>query len=248
MIFYFSGTGNSAYIAKRIGKILDEPINSINDFIKNGKTVSAVEGERLVFVTPTYAWRMPRIVEEWIRKCDFSGKHEVYSVMTCGSENGNASHYIKEFCAAKGFTYMGCAEIVMPENYIAMYSTPTQEEAKKIIADAEQLITETAERIRDCSKLPEHKIRFGDFVKSGIINPIFYKFFVHATKYQAKDTCINCGKCVANCPLNNIELKDNRPVWGNNCTHCMACICKCPVGAIEYGKHSVGQQRYQCPY
>jgi flavodoxin len=68
MIFCFSGTGNSAYIANRIGKILDEPVNSINAFMKNNKTASASEGERLIFVTPTYAWRIPRVVQEWIGK------------------------------------------------------------------------------------------------------------------------------------------------------------------------------------
>ena len=40
--------------------------------------------------------------------------------------------------------------------------------------------------------------------------------------------------------------KDGKPVWGNDCTHCMACICKCPTEAIEYGKVSIGQNRYVC--
>ena len=44
--------------------------------------------------------------------------------------------------------------------------------------------------------------------------------------------------------MNNVALKDGKPVWGKVCTHCMACICYCPVSAIEYGKKSVGQPRY----
>jgi len=52
---------------------------------------------------------------------------------------------------------------------------------------------------------------------------------------------------VKECPLNNIHLKENKPVWDKECTHCMACICKCPTEAIEYGKNSVGKVRYQCP-
>ena len=56
--------------------------------------------------------------------------------------------------------------------------------------------------------------------------------------------CIGCGQCVKRCPMNNVAIKDGKPVWGRNCTHCMACICYCPVSAIEYGKKSVGQPRY----
>ncbi len=44
--------------------------------------------------------------------------------------------------------------------------------------------------------------------------------------------------------MNNIALKDGKPVWENACIHCMACICYCPVSAIEYGKKCVGQPRY----
>ena len=56
--------------------------------------------------------------------------------------------------------------------------------------------------------------------------------------------CIGCGQCAKRCPMNNVTLKDGKPVWGKACTHCMACICYCPVSAIEYGKKSVGQPRY----
>ena len=56
--------------------------------------------------------------------------------------------------------------------------------------------------------------------------------------------CIGCGQCAKRCPMNNVTIKDGKPVWGKVCTHCMACICYCPVGAIEYGKKSVGQPRY----
>ena len=70
---------------------------------------------------------------------------------------------------------------------------------------------------------------------------------IHVTGNLAEidyDKCVGCGKCAKMCPLNNIELKNSKPVWGKNCTHCMACICLCPTEAIEYGKKSVGKPRY----
>lgn len=94
---------------------------------------------------------------------------------------------------------------------------------------------------------PQPEPTFKDRMDSGIINPLFYPVFVHANKFYATDTCIACKKCVNVCPLQNIRLKNGKPVWGKNCTHCMACISRCPREAIEYGKHSKGMPRYVCP-
>lgn len=86
-----------------------------------------------------------------------------------------------------------------------------------------------------------------DKLNSGLINDLFYPLFVHSKKFYATEDCISCGKCKTLCPLNNIEIKGGKPVWGNSCTHCMACICRCPTNAIEYGSHSKGLIRYVCP-
>lgn len=247
MIFYFSGTGNSEYAAKQIAGILGDPAVFLNDKIKEKEGIAVKPGERLVFVVPTYAWRIPRLVEAWILKAAFEGTHKAYFVMTCGGGIGNAEKYLQKLCEQKHFIYMGCAEIVMPENYIAMYPAPEEMEAKMIVTKAVPEIRKAAEYIRDDRKLPEIKISLQDKIKSGIINDIYYPVCVHADKFYVKDNCIGCGKCEKACPLNNVKLQDNRPVWGKRCTHCMACICGCPVEAIEYGKKSVGQPRYQCP-
>ena len=62
MILYFSGTGNSGYAARRIADGLGKPLLCLNDRIRAGDTAPVETGERLVIVTPTYAWRIPRIV------------------------------------------------------------------------------------------------------------------------------------------------------------------------------------------
>ena len=85
-----------------------------------------------------------------------------------------------------------------------------------------------------------------DKLKSGPINALYYKFLVKAKAFYTTDACSGCGKCEKACVLNNITIKDGKPIWGNKCTHCMACICGCPTAAIEYGKKSQGKPRYQC--
>ena len=244
MILYFSGTGNSKYVAKRIADALGDEIVNLNDRIKASDTSPVETGERLIVVTPTYAWRIPRVVRDWLLRTEPRGAKQAWFVMTCGSEIGNANKYNRELCAEKAISCMGTAQIVMPENYIAMFSAPQADEARQIVAKAESSIDRAIAAIQANQPFAPTRNNLYDRFMSGPVNPIFYKFFVKANAFAASSACIGCGQCAKRCPMNNITLKDSKPVWGRNCTHCMACICYCPKEAIEYGKKSVGQPRY----
>ena len=247
MVYCFSGTGNSAYIAKKISDKTGERFFDINAAVKSGgKDPVNDESDRLVFVTPTYAWRIPKVVDEWIRATDFGEKKRAWFVMDCGGEIGNAAKYNIKLCKAKNFTYMGTYQIVMPENYIAMFGVPEKEKALKIIEKAEPFIDCAGSAIADGAKFPLPRNNLYDRFMSGAVNGIFYRMFVKADSFTVGGGCKGCGLCVSVCPLNNIRLENNKPVWGKNCTHCMACICRCPYEAIEYGKKSIGKPRYTC--
>lgn len=247
MILYFSATGNSEYVAKRIGDTVGGQIQNLFDKIKTNDHSQMRSEAPWVVVVPTYAWRIPRIVENWLKNTELAGSRDLYFVMTCGADIGNAGKYLKAFCAEKGMNYRGCAEIVMPENYIALFSTPSKEEALKIIEKAEEVIDQTARFIQNGMPIPQPNVSLAGRLSSGIVNDLFYPMFVHAKKFSVTDQCISCGKCVKVCPLDNVRLEQGRPVWGGRCTHCMACICRCPKEAIEYGRHSKGLPRYVCP-
>lgn len=247
MILYFSGTGNSEYAAKRIGvKAADQVVNLFEKIRDND--FSEMRSEHpWVIVVPTYAWRIPRIVEKWLKATSLTGNPDIYFVMTCGGSISNAGKYLQKLCAGKNMHYCGCMEIVMPENYIALFSTPAKEQALQIIARAESKIDRAAHTIQSGGTFPQPPLSFGDKMNSSIVNDVFYPLFVHAKKFYTTDACISCGKCVNVCPLRNVSLHDGKPVWGDHCTHCMACICRCPKEAIEYGSHSKGLPRYICP-
>ncbi len=257
MILYFSGTGNSEYAAKRIAEKTGDEVFNLFEKIKNRDF--SMEHPEIIFpeiehpdspwviVAPTYAWRIPRILQEWLEKTKLPGSREMYFVMTCGGDIGYAGKYLRELCHSINMDYQGCYPIVMPENYIAMFSSPSKEEALEIIRRAEGEIDRAAAFITGRRMFPQLPLTVKDKMNSGIVNHLFYPMFVHAKKFYAADTCISCGKCASVCPMNNIRIEKGKPVWGNDCTHCMACICRCPVEAIEYGKHSIGLTRYTCP-
>ena len=225
MVLYFTGTGNSRYLARRIAEGLEMPLYDLNACIKAGDTAPVQTGRDVVLVTPTYAER-------------------IWFVMDCGSEIGNAAKYNRQLAVQKQLQYMGTAQIIMPENYIAMFNAPQKEQAKSIVEQAEPELQKVLTRLRAGQQFPPPRDNLYDRLMSGPVNPVFYRFFVKAEAFRATGACIGCGKCVELCPLNNIHLENGKPVWGKNCTHCMACICYCPKEAIEYGKKSKGKPRY----
>ena len=218
MIFYFSGTGNSRYCAKRLAHRLGDEAVDAFPFLRDDHFPALTSRSPWVFVSPTYGWQLPRIFEALLRGGRFSGSRDAYFVMTCGAEIGDPIPRLEALCRDMGLTYRGVLPVVMPENYI-----------------------------RRGESLPPVRRGAIDKLKSGPVNAFFYRFIIKAGPFHSTSTCVGCGKCAAVCVENNIRLRDGRPVWGDRCTHCMACICGCPAGAIEYGRASRGKPRYQCP-
>ncbi|MCR5649120.1 MAG: EFR1 family ferrodoxin [Oscillospiraceae bacterium] len=247
MILFFTGTGNSEYAARRIGRITGETPVSLVNRIRSGDT-SPLESETpWVICAPIYAWQMPRIVRDHIAATELRGSRDVYFVLTCGGDTGNADKYARRLCESKGLNFRGLARVVMPENYIAMFSAPDEEEARRIIEKAVPGIDAAAELIREGRDLPPVKKGVMAGFLSAAVNRGFYASAIKDRDFFATDACISCGLCAEVCPLGNIELRDGRPVWKGTCTQCMSCICRCPVQAIEYGKKSAGKPRYICP-
>jgi ferredoxin len=244
MILYFSGTGNSRHAAQIIRSVTGDELVSMNDLIKNGNAKPLTSEKPFVFVCPTYAWRIPRIVEKFIREHVFTGSKKAYFILTCGDIVGNAAGHIKGFCAEKGLALSGFAAVVMPENYVAMFPVPGKAQAREGIRKAIPEIQALAREIKEGRIIKGKKSGFVGVLQSGMVNSIFYSMFVTAKGFHSTDACTHCGQCVGLCPLNNVTLAEGKPQWGRVCTHCMACIGGCPEGAIEYKRKTQGKPRY----
>ena len=246
MVLYFTGTGNSRYVARKIAEEINDELVSMNELIKQGSTNELISNKPFIFVCPTYTWRLPNVVTEFIRKVKFSGNNKVYFLMTCAGDTARAINYIQKLCNDKGFELKGMSEVIMPNNYIALSPVTDEKTAKEIIKKADEKISKIASDIRNEDNfMVAGSDGFGGAVKSSTLaNILFYKLLASAKGFNVTDKCIGCGKCVKLCPLNNIVLKDNKPSWGNDCTHCMACISACPTKAIEYKNGTKNRERY----
>jgi LysM repeat protein len=69
MIFYFSGCGNSKYVAETIAAGLNDNLTFIPEAAREGRyDYTLAEGERLGFVFPVYSWAPPKLVLDFVKK------------------------------------------------------------------------------------------------------------------------------------------------------------------------------------
>ena len=244
MVVFFSGTGNSRYAASMIADHIGDTLADAGRAIQTGHPAQLDSQLPWVFVSPTYGWRIPRIFADWLRQGQFTGSKEVYFVMTCGSDIGGAEKHLRQLCVQQGWHFRGVLEVVMPENYLAMFPVPDAAACAPIMDSARKTLETGIAAIQNNAPFAPRKKRFLDGLKSGLVNRLFYRFFVHAKPFHSTRSCASCGRCAQVCPLNNIQMVDGLPQWGEHCTRC---ITLCPMKAIEYGKKSVGKPRYRCP-
>ena len=247
MILYFTGTGNSRFVAKRIAEATGDRAVDAAQWIRRGETAAFTDPGTYVFVSPIYVASPPRAFLDFIAGSDFPAGASAYFVLTCAGGMGAAPVYCHKAAEGRGLTWRGAAQVRMPQNYLLFFKTfPAEENRRKVLAALPE-IDALAERIGSGSAFPEPEVKFYDYPSTQMILAPYYRWFIGAEKFRATDACIGCGKCAAVCPLGNIELQDRRPVWGGRCTHCMACISLCPKEAVEYGKRTQGKLRYHGP-
>jgi ferredoxin len=46
------------------------------------------------------------------------------------------------------------------------------------------------------------------------------------------DLCSRCGRCIRLCPVDNIQLQEGLPVYGDGCMLCLRCFNYCPQKAV----------------
>jgi ferredoxin len=220
-VFYFSGTGNSKSVAK---KLFDgaEDIAKIKDrqFEDNSNGI----------VFPVYCSGVPKMVERFIKESQFNCDY-IWAVATCGGSQGGSLTEVNEYLKKKGKRLSYAAEIVMPDSCIIFATSPEKmaillkEETAKVEAIKEDITAKLANKIK---KAPFYKI----------IKSVMWAGFVHWFGLNKKkaEGCIGCGICERNCMTGNITVKDNNVAFGNNCEYCFSCIQRCPKGAISFGK------------
>lgn len=247
MLFYYSGTGNSRYVAEMLSRSLDEPLVSITSV--DARSV-VFTGNTLGFIFPVYSWGVPPIVLAFIKGLNYEfieriNNKDVWMCCSCGDETGKAPQmFIKAF-RKRGIDAKGAWSVIMPNNYVLLpgFDVDSLEIRKRKLKEAPARIADIASKVRR-GKM-EIDVTSGSLPSlRSAVYPLFVRFGISTRKWSVSDACISCGKCVSVCPVHNIRLENGRPSWGKNCLSCCACYHYCQVKAINYGNVTQGKGQY----
>lgn len=256
MILYFSGTGNSEYVAKYLaGELTDNYIMPVTDpecmaILK--ETISS-GASYIGFVFPIYSWGVPQIISDFISDIapdiidDINKRNiAVWMVATCGDETGNAHVMFRKACDKSGLKVRGMWSVVMPNTYVLLpgFDVDSDHIRETKLKVAPDRIRHIASRIQ--KGIWECDITKGSMpcLKTMLVFPFFKKWGINSKKWKATQDCIGCGRCMGACPVKNITIIDSKPVWGNNCVSCLACYHVCNTHAVQYGTVTRNKGQY----
>lgn len=248
MILYFSGTGNTRKVAHQLAAVLGDEVAAMD--------VSAVEPklngltDRVVWCFPVYAWGLPKVVENYIRKLEWTEASQAthFMVATCGDDTGYTDRQWHSLIDSRGWKVVGAFAVQMPNTYVFLpgfdVDSKAVEDSKLMAADA------TIEKIAAAICRGEGgEVLRGSFpgLKSGLLRAWFLHYKMTPKPFKPNGGCTGCGFCSRICPMGNIEIVDGRPKWKDNCAMCLRCYHACPRHAVSYGKSSEGKGQYLNP-
>ena len=255
MIFYFTGTGNTRWVAKQLAEATGEELYFIPEELKKQECRYVLkDGERLGFCFPTHGWQPPHIVRQFIRRmvvCSDGASvesHFCYAVTTCGDNMGEAMTILNKELAAKGLSAQSTFAVVMPESNVcfSFLHLDTKENAQRKIETAKERMVHIKEAIVN-RQTGIHQLVKGaiPLTYSYIIGGYYNKHLITDKKFWVdEDACIQCGLCARICPVDDIEQLPPRWKHDGSCTNCLACYHHCPRHAIHWGRIKRGQ--YVC--
>lgn len=249
IIFYFSGTGNSLWLAHALAKEIGNcELISIAQFDTN----QTVYADRIGIVFPVYHWGTPNIIKRFISKVKIEGKPYIYSFHSMGGYDGIAALQIKEGLLERGCILNASFKAKLPQNYIVstMFKVPKSSTVAKEFDKAESKVKEAAKWIKEQKTYVE---------KETFIHKLFHEKAIKvnregAESYPTMDknfvintSCTSCAKCAHDCPVKNINMENGKPVFQHHCEFCLKCLHQCPKEAIDFKTITVGKKRYINP-
>ena len=182
MIFYFSGVGNSAWVARKLASMLNDQVISIAEAIRTDMVYTPAEGEHVGFVFPVYGWEPPKIVLDFVRRMKMSAPDYLYFVCTCGDDTGKTADVFMSALSAKGWKCQASYSILMPDTYVCLpgFDIDGEDELKRKKDNAAARVKYIGEELSRRIVMEKHGCFEGAFpkVKTYVLGGLFRKFLL----------------------------------------------------------------------
>lgn len=254
-IHYYSGAGNTEFIARKMAESMRGNSNSVVvEKITETTVANGVDDDfdMLGVGFPIYFRAAPELVHDLLG--GFQGKNRpIFFFCTKGMYSGNAVRDITELALDRGFRPVGSIELYMPgTDFLILFAKKgsTAERFLKRIhsRNIDEKINGFAASVQKTESMQKPRPKWYQVFDELVVKKLEKIYDDSHLDYIEQlhsnpDTCIQCLKCVSGCPRHNIVL-DRRIRFGGNCDVCFKCIHNCPVDSIQIGSITQGNVRY----
>jgi ferredoxin len=251
-IYYFSGTGNTLQIARRLkDRLAGAEILPVIPILKGESVIPETESVGIIF--PIQSFSYPWVAAEFLGKLDFSRINYVFAISSSHCFNQVFRDLEKVIPAGRKFDAYFAIE--MPQNYIPMFKIPSPEQVKLADEIMEGILDSAAEVIgrREVYRPKDSPLWFP---LSHMLFPLITAYFRKirlpdmGRSFYTDDQCNGCGTCEKVCLMERIEIINGHPIWLDEikCAYCFACLHLCPVQSVQImGRKTERKRRYHHP-
>lgn len=265
LILYFSGTGNTDYVARYLQRKLesfsvDAGLSSIETILPE----KSAEFDLLIVGFPVYAGRPPEFLQQYLNLLPNASQKGLFVFCTRAVFTGQAINNVYDQLNRKGYIPLGYKIAGMPGSDGLPFMNKNSSFARRALnKDYSDLrgINQFAQRITDVIGAINQGQSVNSMRKQApkeipLLNRAFqllwdvgYRFAEKKIKpkFRVDEKCVQCGICVKQCPSNNISLINGSITFNTHCYMCMRCINQCPKEAIQIGKGTVNKFRWKGP-
>jgi len=257
LTLYFSGTGNTKYVAESFSRKMNAQCFSIEDDADFSTELKAHEA--IAFCYPIYNSRVPRIMRKFTHKhmTDLLGK-KVIILVTQQALSGDGARVFTDLFESGTIDVIYAEHFNLQQNMgnIPVWSTlfkPSKKSNQRYIKKTEAKMNIV------CNNIKNSVVKRRGFSKvSEIIGYIQGKPWQKNTseitptrleKYLMKGVrihadCNACNLCVCICPMSNLVNNEGKVRHLNDCTICYRCVNRCPKKAITVYVHRKPKWQY----
>ncbi|MFH1877938.1 MAG: EFR1 family ferrodoxin [Candidatus Omnitrophota bacterium] len=232
-LYYFSGTGNTLLVVRKMTEI----------FRQNGFNVNMLKIEKedplkinlqntIGLAFPVACQSTYSFIRDFLESMPRAyGNTEVFMVDTLHSFSGAIVGPVKRLMVKKGYKTIGAKEIKMPMN---LYPVKINSEKNKYkilngLKEAEKYAVDIISGRAKWGRIPVLSDLFYSFVSMDLIR-VFLAWMGQRFRVS-KNKCAKCGLCVRLCPTHNITIREY-PNFDRECQQCLRCVMFCPEEAI----------------